>query len=204
MRVGWAVLISGRGSNLSSLLDHLDELPIKLVLSSSAEAGGLWRAKRMGVEAALVPTEIYRTKDNIEKRRIDWPKLTAVLRSRGITHVCLAGFMKIVPASFVADWENRLINLHPSLLPAYPGLESIERAHADKQDIGVTVHFVNEEVDAGRVISQRRCLKKREVSRYSLDLTEFLVHVTEQRILRDAVRFLTETSRRDSSHGELA
>lgn len=191
MRVGaWAVLISGRGSNLSRLLDDLDEVPIKLVVSSDAQAGGLWRAKRMGIETALTPLESYVTKSGVAKERIDWAKLTEDLRSRGITHVCLAGFMRIVPASFVADWENRLINLHPSLLPEYPGLESIERAYADQADIGVTVHFVNEEVDAGKIISQRRCLKKQDVSRYSLDLTEFLVHVTEQRLLREAVRVL--------------
>jgi phosphoribosylglycinamide formyltransferase 1 len=186
----WAVLISGRGSNLSSLLDYQDEIPIGLVVSSSVTAGGLWRARRAGIKTSLTPMTAFTTKTGEQKQRIDWAKLTELLRSNGVTHVCLAGFMKIVPLKFVQDWEGRLINLHPSLLPEYPGLESIERAHKEQADIGVTVHFVNEEVDAGKVISQRRCLKKHEVSRYSLGLTEFLVHVTEQRLLREAVQAL--------------
>lgn len=186
----WAVLISGRGSNLSSLLDFQDEIPIRVVVSSSATAGGLVRAKRAGIPTFVTPTFAGFSKTGRPTTSIDWALLTFELRSRGVTHICLAGFMKIVPPQFVAEWENRLINLHPSLLPSYPGLDSIERAHKDQADIGVTVHYVNEEVDGGRIISQRRCLKKDDVRRYSLDLTEFLVHVTEQRLLREAVRAL--------------
>ena len=183
----WAVLISGRGSNLSSLLDFQDEIPVRLVVSSSPSAGGLKRAQRAGIKTQITPMIRVESKSGTPKLKIDWDTLTSQLRSAGITHICLAGFMKIVPAKFVSEWNNRLINLHPSLLPAYPGLESIERAHKDQADIGVTVHFVNEEVDGGKIISQRRCLKKHDVSRYSLGLTEFLVHVTEQRLLREAV-----------------
>lgn len=184
----WAVLISGRGSNLSSLLDHQDEFQISLVVSSSPTAGGLWKARRAGVATALVPLLAG-------SKKIDWENLSVLLREKRVTHICLAGFMKIVPPSFVKDWQGRLINLHPSLLPAYPGLESIEKAHADGQDLGVSVHFVSEDVDAGKIISQRRCLKKTEVRRYSLGLAEFIVHVAEQRLLGAAVRFLQTSDR---------
>lgn len=179
MRTRWAVLISGRGSNLSALLDYPDEIPIAVVVSSKASAEGLLKARRAGV-----PTHVL-------DRKIDWPALTKLLRARGVTHVCLAGFMRIVPAEFVAAWRGRIVNLHPSLLPKYPGLESIALAYAAGDDMGVTVHEVDEGVDTGRVILQRRCLLSSEVHEYPLALAEFKVHVTEQRLLTRVVRTLS-------------
>jgi phosphoribosylglycinamide formyltransferase-1 len=178
--VRWAVLISGRGSNLSALLDDPDEIPIAVVVSSKAGVDGLAKARRAGVPCVVLD------------RKIDWEALTTLLRARGVTHICLAGFMRIVPASFVASWPpGRIVNLHPSLLPAYPGLESIAAAfHAD-DDIGVTVHEVDEGVDTGRVILQRRCLKKPKRLGYSLALAEFTVHVAEQRLLTRVVGALS-------------
>lgn len=180
-RPRWGILISGRGSNLQALLDLGDEIDVRLVVSSSREAHGLLRARRNGVATSLTPL-VTGTK------KIDWAELTRLLRSRGVTHLVLAGFMKIVPPEFVAAWRGRILNLHPSILPAYPGLKSIERAHAEKSDIGLSVHEVNEEVDAGRLILRRRCLKAEEVAGYHLAFAEFLVHVEEQRTLRDVVR----------------
>ncbi|MES2963025.1 MAG: formyltransferase family protein [Bdellovibrionota bacterium] len=177
----WGILISGRGSNLAALLDLGDEINVRLVVSSSRDAYGLLRAKRAGVNVAMTPF-LEGTK------RIDWAALTQKLRTRGVTHLVLAGFMKIVPPEFVAEWRGRIVNLHPSLLPAYPGLKSIERAHAEKSDIGISVHEVNEEVDAGRLILRRRCLKADEVGGYHLAFAEFLVHLEEQRALKDVVR----------------
>jgi phosphoribosylglycinamide formyltransferase-1 len=95
--------------------------------------------------------------------------------------------MKVIPASFVNLWQGRIVNLHPSILPAYPGLESIERAYRDGHDLGLTVHEVTAEVDAGRVICQRRCLKAAIVNEYSLATAEFLVHVDEQRAVKEAI-----------------
>lgn len=180
-RKRWAILISGRGSNLSALLDLGDEMEISLVLSSNSEAPGLFRARRAGVPAEVTPL--------IEgTRKIDWPKLDQRLRQAGITHIFLAGFMRVIPSSFVDLWKDRILNLHPSLLPAYPGLNSIERAYSEGADIGVTVHVVTEEVDAGEVILQRRSLKAGDIGEYSLASAEFLVHVDEQRAVREAVR----------------
>jgi phosphoribosylglycinamide formyltransferase-1 len=180
MRACWAVLISGRGSNLSALLDYPDEISISIVVSSKAGADGLAKARRAGIPTLILD------------KKIDWAGLSETLRSRGVTHICLAGFMRIVPASFVASWlPGRIVNLHPSLLPKYPGLESIAAAfHAD-DDIGVTVHEVDDGVDTGRVILQRRCLKKPKRLGYSLALAEFTVHVTEQRLLTRVVRALS-------------
>ena len=186
----WAVLISGRGSNLGALLELREEIDIRLVVSSNARAPGLLRAKRAGVPTALTPT-VPATSAGAKPgaRKIDWPALRAQLRTAGVTHVFLAGFMKIVPPSFVASFApGHIVNLHPSLLPSYPGLNSIERAHADGAAIGVTVHEVVEEVDAGKVILQRRTLTTTELRAYSLAQAEFLVHVDEQRLIKEAIR----------------
>lgn len=177
----WGVLISGRGSNLGALLELGDEFDARIVISSSPTAYGLTRARRHGVPCATAPLLP-------NSKKIDWQALDDLLVARGVTHVFLAGFMKIVPADFVSRWAGRILNLHPSILPSYPGLQSIQRAHADRADVGVTIHEVDEGVDTGSMLSQRRCLKAHEVSEYSLDLTEFLVHVDEQRLVREAVR----------------
>lgn len=177
----WAVLISGRGSNLAALLELLDEVEIRVVMSSSAQAQGLLRARRAGVPARLTPF--------IEgSKKIDWTALSNSLKSFGVSHIFLAGFMKVVPAGFIAEWRGRILNLHPSILPSYPGLKSIERAHVDRADLGATVHDVVEDVDAGRVICQRRTLKADEIATYNLATAEFLVHVDEQRLIREAIR----------------
>lgn len=176
MRKRWAVLISGRGSNLAALFELEDEIEIALVVSSNASADGLIKARRAGVASRIL------------EKKIDWVALDAELRRRRITHVCLAGFMRIVPIEFVAQWKNRVVNLHPSLLPKYPGLESIEAAFNADDDLGVTVHYVDEGVDTGNVILQSRCLKSPKANGYSLARTEFLVHVAEQRLLKRAIR----------------
>jgi phosphoribosylglycinamide formyltransferase-1 len=190
----WAVLISGRGSNLAALLELREEIDIRLVVSSSARALGLLRAKRAGVATALTPMTPA-TKPGAEPgvMKIDWVALHALLKAARVTHVFLAGFMKIVPASFVAKFPaGHLVNLHPSLLPLYPGLDSIERAFKDGTNIGVTVHEVIEQVDAGKIILQRRTLTAGESKLYSpavsLEQAEFLVHVDEQRVIREAIR----------------
>jgi phosphoribosylglycinamide formyltransferase-1 len=178
----WAVLISGRGSNLAALLDARVEsgLDIAFVISSKADAYGLLRAKRSGVPSILTPF-------HAASNKINWDAIDSSLRLRGITHLFLAGFMKVIPASFVEKWQGRILNLHPSLLPAYPGLNSIERAYVDKADIGLTLHEVIVEVDAGEVIAQRCCLKFDELQNYSLNEVEFLVHINEQRAIKGAI-----------------
>lgn len=170
----WAVLISGRGSNLGALLDLRDEVEIVCVFSSSAKAFGLLRARRAGIRAHTLP------------KSIDWSQLDAQLRELRVTHIFLAGFMRVVPASFVSAWESRILNLHPSLLPAYPGLKSIGRAYEAGDDVGVSVHVVDTGVDTGHVIAQRRSLNVPRGRGYSLERTELLVHLDEQRLVREA------------------
>ena len=188
----WGVLISGRGSNLGALIDAREaNFDLRLVLSSDPNAYGLLRAKRAGVMTGVTPfipaggRKIgQKTGQKTGKaQKIDWDALDQRLRQSGITHLFLAGFMKIVPPTFIEKWRGKILNLHPSLLPTYPGLKSIEKAHAAGARLGLTVHEVNEEVDAGRIVCQRRT----NVEKLSLADAEFLVHVDEQRAVKEAV-----------------
>jgi phosphoribosylglycinamide formyltransferase-1 len=161
---------------------------IRLVVSSSPTAYGLLRAKRAGVPTELTPMKpSEKSGAKPGAKRIDWEALDSLLRSRGVTHLFLAGFMKVIPAAFIERWEERILNLHPSLLPAYPGLNSIERAYQDRVDVGLTVHEVTAEVDAGRIFCQRCCVKANELSQLSLEDVEQYVHINEQRAVKEAI-----------------
>lgn len=152
-RLKLAVLISGRGTNLQALLDACgdDDFPaeIALVLSNRADAAGLARAADAGVPTAIVPHGDYVDRGSFEEA------VTATLEASGAELVCLAGFMRVLTETFVAHWHNRLINIHPSLLPAFKGLDTHARALADGVQLsGCTVHYVRTEVDAGPIIVQ--------------------------------------------------
>jgi phosphoribosylglycinamide formyltransferase-1 len=148
-RLRLAVLISGRGSNLQALIDACaaPDYPaeIVLVVSNKADATGLFRAAKAGIP--------HRT---ISHREPDFEgKLDAALRAERAELVCLAGFMRVLSADFVARWPDRIVNIHPSLLPAFPGLDTHRRAlAAGATAAGCTVHFVRAAVDAGPIILQ--------------------------------------------------
>ena len=144
-----AILISGRGSNMEALLDaDCPSLRFVKVIANRSDAAGLARAARRGVEAICIPSQ-GRSRAAFEA------ELQAALD--GIDLICLAGFMRVLSAPFVRDWEGRMINIHPSLLPAYPGLDPQARALADgAAESGCTVHWVTPDVDAGPVIAQTR------------------------------------------------
>ena len=144
-----AVLISGRGSNLQSLIDAQDaSYKIVLVISNIADASGLDKAR-----AALIPTAVI---SHIGKTREAFDaEVDAVLRAAHAELVALAGFMRILSDGFVRGWESKLINIHPSLLPAYKGTKVHERVIEAKEALsGASVHFVVPELDAGPVIAQ--------------------------------------------------
>ncbi len=148
-----AVLISGRGSNLQSLIDAAaaGELgaEIALVISNVPDAPGLERAARTGI-----PTETVDHRD-FEGREPFEDALHAALSGRSIELVCLAGFMRLLTDNFVGKWRDRLINIHPSILPAFKGLHTHERAiEAGVRFSGCTTHFVTPEMDDGPIIAQ--------------------------------------------------
>ena len=152
-RLKTAVLISGRGSNLEALLracaDKDFPAAIALVISNRADAGGLDHAARAGIASAVVPHRDYPSREAFEAA------LTKTLEAAGIEIVCLAGFMRLLTAGFVEHWRDRMINIHPSLLPAFPGLDTHARALAEGvRFAGCTVHFVRAEMDHGPIIVQ--------------------------------------------------
>lgn len=154
MRVPTAVLISGSGSNMEALLRAAEDpgfpADIRLVISNRPEAGGLAKARARGVEALTVDHALY-GKD----RRAFETALNTALVTYGIRFVALAGFMRILTAEFVELWRGRMINIHPSLLPRFKGLNTHARAlEAGDPHHGCTVHWVTPELDDGQIIAQ--------------------------------------------------
>ncbi|WP_298421146.1 phosphoribosylglycinamide formyltransferase [Rhodoblastus sp.] len=150
-RVG--VLISGRGSNMRSLVEAASapDFPaeIALVLSNVADAAGLDFARTQGIATALVEHKAFSGREAFERA------MHETLVGHGVELVCLAGFMRLLTPWFVGQWRDRMLNIHPALLPAYRGLHTHERALAEGVKIhGATVHFVAPEVDAGPIIAQ--------------------------------------------------
>ncbi len=183
-----AVLISGRGTNLQALIDAcaVAAFPAESVLVSSneADAKGLDRA-----HAAGLPTTVIDHRGFAE--RVDFDvRLSDAIRAGGAGLVCLAGFMRVVTESFVREWRNRLINIHPSLLPAFRGLNTHARAiEAGVRFAGCTIHFVRAEMDAGPSIVQAAVPVRPD------DTAETLaerVLAEEHRIYPQAVRLIAE------------
>jgi len=148
-----AVLVSGRGSNMAALLDVAADpsfpAEIVVVLSNRPGAGALTRAEAAGVPTTVVDHRAYADRAAFEAA------MQAELARNGVELVCLAGFMRVLTPWFISRWPDRLVNIHPSLLPAYRGLHTHERALADGVRIhGCTVHLVVPELDAGPIIAQ--------------------------------------------------
>jgi phosphoribosylglycinamide formyltransferase 1 len=148
-----AVLISGRGSNLQALIDaEQDAYEIVLVISNKPNVEGLQRARAAGVEALIVDHKRFGGDREAFEREVDME-----LGARAIEIVALAGFMRVLTPFFVRAWAGHLVNIHPSLLPKYPGVDTHARAlEAGDGEHGVTVHLVDEGVDTGAILGQSR------------------------------------------------
>jgi phosphoribosylglycinamide formyltransferase 1 len=185
-RIG--VLLSGRGSNFEALADsvaagRIPNAEISIVVSNREAAPGLSKATARGIPAQLIPSQ------GLEREAYD-KLVVSALRKREVDLVCLAGYMRLLSPHFVAAFPNRILNIHPSLLPAFPGLESQRQAleHGVKFT-GCTVHFVDEKLDAGPIIVQA------VVPVEDCDTVESLserVLREEHRIYSDAVRIVLE------------
>jgi phosphoribosylglycinamide formyltransferase-1 len=150
-RVG--ILISGGGSNMAALIaaaaapDYPAEIAV--VVSNRPDAGGLAKAAAAGIQTAVVDHKAYPDRPSFEDA------IDAVLAAHGVELVCLAGFMRLLTPGFVMRWHDRMLNVHPALLPSYKGLHTHERALADGVKIaGATVHLVRPEMDVGPIIAQ--------------------------------------------------
>lgn len=147
------VLISGRGSNLQALIDAMAagrlRATIAVVISNRADAPGLQRANAAGVETLVMPHRDAPTREAYDRA------LVQALQSRGVQLVCLAGFMRLLGPAFCDAFPNAILNVHPSLLPAFPGVDAQKQALAAGVCVsGATVHFVTPELDAGPIILQ--------------------------------------------------
>lgn len=177
----WAVFLSGRGSNAETFFE-MAEMDVRLCVSSKKSALGLARARRNGIPAMVLD------------KNPDWQNLNAELRERRISHIFLLGFMKLLPASFVSQWKGRIFNLHPSLLPLYLGKDSIERSYQDGAAMGVTIHEVVAEMDAGKILLQAKVFTPSVDQRsggkhsFSLETAQQMISRTEQRLVRECVQ----------------
>jgi phosphoribosylglycinamide formyltransferase 1 len=148
------VLISGRGSNLQALIDAIADgrldATIAVVISNIADAAGLGRARAAGIEAVVVSHRGWATRDDFDR------EIVRQLQARGVTLVCLAGFMRLIGQPMLDAFPNAILNVHPSLLPAFPGVDAQHQAFDYGVKVsGATVHLVTRELDGGPIVLQR-------------------------------------------------
>ena len=185
-RIG--VLVSGRGSNSEALAESVaaGQIPnaeISVVISNREGAPGIEKARARGIEARVIPSK------GLEREAYD-RLVVAALREKKVDLVCLAGYMRLISPYFVGEFRNRILNIHPSLLPAFPGLEAQRQAleHGAKFS-GCTVHFVDENLDAGPIILQAVVpIEDRDTPE---TLAERILR-EEHRIYAEAVRIVLE------------
>ena len=182
------MLISGRGSNLQSLIDAIKagtlDADIAIVISNRASAPGLMRAREAGIEAMHLSPRDYPTRDDYDRAIVE------VLRARQVGLVCLAGFMRLVGPPLLDAFPERILNIHPSLLPAFPGLDAQRQAFEYGVRVtGATVHLVNSELDAGPIIVQAAVPVLPDDT---VDTISARILVEEHRLYPDAVRLVLD------------
>ena len=185
------VLISGRGSNLKALIDAIDDgrldATIAVVLSNKADAPGLDHARLAGIATVVLSHQAFASREEYDRAVVQ------ELKGRRVGLVCLAGFMRLLSPLFVDAFPDRILNIHPSLLPKYPGLHPQQQALDDHATVsGATVHVVNKDLDAGPVVLQR------EVPVVPGDTADTLaarILAVEHRLYPDAVRLVLERRR---------
>jgi phosphoribosylglycinamide formyltransferase 1 len=181
-RIG--VLLSGRGSNFEALADsivagRIPNAEISIVISNRPDAPGIERAKARDIRALVIPSK------GLEREGYD-RQVVGLLQERAVDLVCLAGYMRLLSPFFVAAFPNRILNIHPSLLPSFPGLESQKQAlDYGAKFAGCTVHFVDENLDAGPIILQAAVPIADQDTEASLS----------EKILREEHRIYTEAVR---------
>jgi phosphoribosylglycinamide formyltransferase-1 len=179
------VLASGSGTNLQAILDSLhgrEGIEVAGVGSDKPDARALERARAAGVEAAVFPRDEYAGREERDMAMAAW------IETRGADLVVLAGYMQLLSPAFVGRFRNRIVNVHPALLPAFPGLDAIGQAlAAGVQTTGVTVHLVDEGVDTGPPILQREVAVPADRDRRRLEDT---IHAVEHELYPEAIRMI--------------
>lgn len=179
-----AVLISGNGTNLQSIIDHVANGAVKaeiaVVISNKPDAFGLTRAHKAKIPTEVVSHEIYENRKAYDRALLDQ------LKRFEVEWVVLAGFMRILGTEFLHVYDKKVLNIHPSLLPKYPGMNAIQKAFNNSEKFtGVTVHFVNEGVDTGPIILQEKvAIDEKD----TLKTLEEKVHQVEHQIYPKAIQ----------------
>jgi phosphoribosylglycinamide formyltransferase-1 len=181
------VLASGTGTNLQAIIDQLhgtDGIEVAGVASDKPEAMALRRARHAGIETAVFPRDEHPSREARDTALAEW------IEQRSADLVVLAGYMQLLSSAFVARFRNRIVNVHPALLPSFPGLDAIGQAleHGVKVT-GVTVHFVDEDVDAGPIILQRPVPVPPDRNSEAL---EEAIHATEHALYPEAIRLISQ------------
>ena len=180
-----AVLASGAGTNLQAILDGLhgrDGIEVVCVASNKPGARALERAAGAGVETGIFPREDHSDRIERDAAMADW------LTAREVELIVLAGYMELLSAEFVRRFPNRIVNVHPALLPSFPGLDAVGQALEHGVSVtGVTVHFVDEGVDSGPIILQRSVNVPYTRDRSQLERE---IHEVEHQLLPEAIRLI--------------
>jgi phosphoribosylglycinamide formyltransferase-1 len=183
-----AVFASGRGTNFSAIIRAVKKGKIKanlsLLVCDNSKAAAIGRAKRWGIKIALVKREDFATKKDFED------KIVQHLEENKIDLIVLAGFMRVLSAEFVGRYENKILNIHPSLLPSFKGMQGIIDAFEyGVKYTGVTVHFVDDKMDHGPIVLQAHVKIEEDDTPQTL---EAKIHKIEHRVYPEAIRLFTE------------
>jgi phosphoribosylglycinamide formyltransferase-1 len=183
-----AVLISGRGSNLQSIIDAIGtgvlDATIAVVVSNRSDAPGLLRAREAGIEALCLDHRDYPDRTAYDRAIVD------ILKARNVALVCLAGFMRLVREPLLEAFPNAILNIHPSLLPAFPGVDAQQQALAHGAKVsGATVHLVTGELDSGPIVAQAAVPV---VDNDTRDTLAARILIEEHKLYPDAIRTILD------------
>lgn len=168
-----AVFISGGGSTLQALLEVQHQFSIRIVITTKKNVLGSLKAKRFGIPVIHF------------KKTESFTALTKLLKSKKVDLIFLAGFMRLLPEDFVNHWQGQIFNIHPSLLPEFPGLNSAEKSYLAKKQMGVTIHYVTAEMDQGKRFLQIQAIEKKLSKSIAFKQTMYFLRRSEQFLLRD-------------------
>ena len=182
------VLISGSGTNLQAIIDRINDgslnASVELVISSRPDAYGLKRAEAAGVDSLTLSKEFYKENDDPDEF------IARMFRARGCEYIIMAGYMRMVHASLLDAFPNRVVNLHPALLPSFRGAHAIQDAYDRGVKVtGVTVHFANEEYDKGPIIAQRALAVEEG---WDVDTLEAHIHEIEHELYPEVIGWLAD------------
>ena len=182
------VLISGSGTNLQAIIDRINDgslnASVELVISSRPDAYGLKRAEVAGVDSLTLSKEFYKENDDPDEF------IARMFRARGCEYIIMAGYMRMVDASLLDAFPNRVVNLHPALLPSFRGAHAIQDAFDRGVKVtGVTVHFANEEYDKGPIIAQRALVVEEG---WDVDTLEAHIHEIEHELYPEVIGWLAD------------